>query len=233
MHITREGIMAKKQNETENTNKSATKSDGINLDEKPNSRELLSMLLRDFSNLKYVHPNDIPSIDLYMDQVTTFLEEQLSTVKRNPEDKTVTKTMINNYAKDKILPAPEKKKYSKDHLLVIILIYYFKSFLPMKDVADILNPVTDKYFNNEDLSFADIYDELVKLQAGQARELTKDVIQKWHRCQETFEDAPEDEQQFLKDFGFICMLGFDVFVKKAIIEDYLDIMGKYYNNDKE
>ena len=67
----------------------------------------------------YVHPSIIPDIDLYMDQVTTFMDEHLSFSKRYDEDKILTKTMINNYAKNQLLPPPEKKKYSKDHILFI------------------------------------------------------------------------------------------------------------------
>ena len=51
----------------------------------------------------------IPNIDLYMDQVTTFIETALFGYKRNKEDKILTKTMINNYAKAKIFPPPQKK----------------------------------------------------------------------------------------------------------------------------
>ena len=59
-----------------------------------------------------VKPEDIPNIDLYMDQVTTFMDSQLATSKRHEDDKILTKTMINNYAKNDLLPPPEKKKYS-------------------------------------------------------------------------------------------------------------------------
>mgnify|MGYP000334617862 CR=1 FL=1 len=65
------------------------------------------------SGIGYIKPEDIPNIDLYMDQVTTFMEEQLSSTKRYEDDKILTKTMINNYAKNNLLPPPNKKKYSK------------------------------------------------------------------------------------------------------------------------
>ena len=74
-----------------------------------------------------IPPEDIPDIGLYMDQVTTFMEEQLSSTKRYEDDKILTKTMINNYAKNNLLPPPIKKKYSKEHLLVLIFVYYIAS----------------------------------------------------------------------------------------------------------
>ena len=56
---------------------------------------------------------DVPDIDLYMDQVTTLLNSKFEAFKRNDDDKLLTKTMINNYAKFHLLPSPKKKKYSK------------------------------------------------------------------------------------------------------------------------
>ena len=68
------------------------------------------------ARLDYIRPEDVPEIDLYMDQITTFMESQLAVTKRTEEDKIMTKTMINNYTKNKLLPPPIKKKYTKDHL---------------------------------------------------------------------------------------------------------------------
>lgn len=78
---------------------------------------------------------DIPNIDLYMDQVTTFMDHGLAQYKRNDEDKILTKTMINNYTKAKIFPPPIKKKYSRTHLMLLIMIYHLKSILSIKDIG--------------------------------------------------------------------------------------------------
>ena len=76
--------------------------------------EFLEMLLKNLQSIGYVKPEDIPNIDLYMDQITTFMDSQLEASKRHEDDKILTKTMINNYAKNDLLPPPEKKKYSKE-----------------------------------------------------------------------------------------------------------------------
>ena len=94
---------------------------------KINMDELLDSMLEGISNMDYVRSEDIPNIELYMDQVTSFMDEQLSSSKRYDDDKILTKTMINNYAKNNLLPPPVKKKYSKEHVVVMIFIYYFKS----------------------------------------------------------------------------------------------------------
>ena len=71
-------------------------------------KDMINSILASVSRIDYIKPDDIPNIELYMDQVTTFMEEQLASTKRYDEDKILTKTMINNYAKNKLLPPPEK-----------------------------------------------------------------------------------------------------------------------------
>ena len=88
-----------------------------------------------------------PDIELYMDQVTSFIDGQLAGSKRNEDDKLLTKTMINNYTKNDLLPPPVKKKYSKEHLLSLIFIYYLKNIVSINDIHTILEPITEKYFD--------------------------------------------------------------------------------------
>ena len=121
------------------------------------TKDMLNSILSSISQIDYIKPEEIPNIDLYMDQVTTFMEKNLSSTKRYEEDKILTKTMINNYAKNNLLPPPVKKKYSKEHVLVMIFIYYFKNILSIKDIETLLAPLTDNYFDTtRDLTFTKI-----------------------------------------------------------------------------
>ena len=135
------------------------------------TKDLLNSILSSISRIDYIRPNEIPNIDLYMDQVTTFMEEQLKRTKRYEEDKILTKTMINNYAKNNLLPPPVKKKYSKEHVLVMIFIYYFKNILSIKDIETILTPLREKYFSGEEsLNLSEIYREICLSQASAEEE---------------------------------------------------------------
>ena len=135
----------------------------------------------------------------------------------------MTKTMINNYAKNDLLPPPNKKKYSKEHILVLIFIYYYKGFLSIGDIQTLLQPITEKYFQTEkDFNIEDIYEEVFQFQEEQIEVLKKDVMDKYEKAAETFSNVQEEEQEFLKKFSFICLLGFDVYVKKMLIEKLID-----------
>lgn len=183
----------------------------------------LREILEKLQTIDYVKPEALPNIDLYMDQVTTFMDSQLDSTKRYEDDKILTKTMINNYAKNNLLPPPNKKKYSKEHVLTLIFIYYFKNILSISDIQTILNPITDKYFgNDESLSLQDIYKEVFGLEHMEIQNVLKDLAKKYKTSSKTFSGMPKDEEEMLHKFAFICMLSFDVYIKKMIIEQTID-----------
>lgn len=117
-----------------------------------NENEILN-ILKEYIDIEDISADKIPNIELYMDQVTTFIEDNLKYYKRNDEQKIMTKTMINNYIKDKILDPPNKKKYNKNHLILLILIYYLKPILSINDIGLILK--------NKQGYIADIYDKFI------------------------------------------------------------------------
>ncbi len=193
------------------------------------NRELIASIIE---KLDYIKPENIPNIDLYMDQVTTFMDSNLKESKRYDADKILTKTMINNYAKNDLLPPPLKKKYSREHILVLIFIYYLKNILSISDIQTLLSPLTSKYFTAADgLTLEDIYKEVFSLEEKQVISLEKDVLRKFEQANQMFTEENEDDREFLQTFSFICMLSFDVYVKKQMIEKMIDELKD--TNDKK
>ncbi len=184
---------------------------------------LLNSIMDSIDRVDYVHAADIPNIDLYMDQVTTFMESQLSSTKRYESDKILTKTMINNYAKNKLLPPPDKKKYSREHILILIFIYYFKNILSIKDIQTLLNPITDKYFHKDgDVSLTDIYEEICSSAKSQLPDLADSVNAAYTNAAAAFSDAQEEDRGQLQFFAFISNLCLDIYVKQLLVEKLLD-----------
>ncbi len=189
-----------------------------------NIEDLLNSIKGSVDRIEYIRAMDIPNIGLYMDQVTTFMDTHLKNTTREPAtDKILTKTMINNYAKNNLLPPPSKKKYSRDHVLLLIFIYYYKGILSISDIQELLQPITQRYFENgKTYDLTRVYEEVFSLEREQKDVLKADVEEKFQIAQKTFEDAPEEERDFLKIYSFICMLSFDVYVKKLLIEKMID-----------
>lgn len=190
---------------------------------KIDSKDLLNSILESLDHLNYIPLDEIPNIDLYMDQVTTFMEKGLSPTKRYEEDKILTKTMINNYAKNNLLPPPLKKKYSREHMIVLIFIYYFKNILSIRDIEQLLQPLTEKHFHTDaPLQIDQIYQEVCELEKMQIPDLKEELQKIYQKSEESFSDAPDEYRENLKTFSFICSLSFDIYLKKMIVERLLD-----------
>jgi DNA-binding transcriptional MerR regulator len=190
-------------------------------------KQFLTKLREKLKSIDYVKTEDVPNIGLYMDQVTTFMDEQLQACKRYENDKIMTKAMINNYAKNNLLPSPEKKKYSKEHVLTLLFIYYFKNLLSINDIHAIIHPLTERYFGNKDgFNMEDVYKEVFQLEKAETEKLLKDLGKKYVLANETFNDFPEEDREFLHKFSFICLLSYDVYIKKMVIEGVIDDITK-------
>ena len=176
-----------------------------------------------YTDGSYIKASMLPDLDLYVDQITTFLTRHLAKTIRFEDDKIMTKTMINNYTKNHLLPPPDKKKYSRDHILMLIFIYYFKNFLPISDIKTILGPLTDKYFHKDaDLNLEAIYTTLFSKEDTFVQEVLENVMKQFHMSADLFPDAPKADQASLREFTFICMLSLDIYLKKQLIEAILD-----------
>lgn len=188
------------------------------------NEEYVRQIIKNLRKLDYIKPREIPAIDLYMDQVTTFMDENLASSKRFEDDKILTKTMINNYTKNHLLPAPKKKKYTKEHMLLLIFIYYFKNILTISDIQSIFEPLTEKFYDQKsNIDLENIYKEVFSYEREQVDILTKDVIRKFQQAEKAFSGkAKEEDREFLVCFTFICLLSFDVYVKKTMIENIID-----------
>ena len=190
---------------------------------KLDKNDMLKSILDNIDAIDHIKTSDIPNIELYMDQVTTFMDTHMSSSKRFEDDKVLTKTMINNYAKNHLLPSPNKKKYSKEHVLMLIFIYYFKSFLSISDIQALLTPLADRYFQKEDgLNVEDLYNEVFGMEKEQVEYLKKDLMEKYQTASQSFAEAEEKDREFLTMFSFICLLSFDVYMKKQLIESIID-----------
>ena len=152
------------------------------------------------------------------------MEKNFRNITRYPgDDKVMTKTMINNYAKNDLLPPPVRKKYSKEHILVLIFIYYYKGILSISDIQTLLGPITEKFFHKDgEFDIESVYNEVFEVGYDQIEALKQHVMAEYDCAMGTFEDAPEDSREFLKLFSFICFLSFDVYMKKQLIEKLID-----------
>ena len=197
-----------------------------------NKIDEIKAIADEMQQLDFIKPGDIPNIDLYMDQVTTFMEKHLEHNRRNEEDKIITKTMINNYTKNNLLPPPDKKRYSSEHIVLITYIYYLKTMLSINDIQTFLQPMIDKTYNpgKDDISVDDTYRIVYKHLHDNFDEITDNIK---HTVEEAATLYDPEENDYLYRMSVISLMSFDVYIKKKFIERLLDGMKDEQNAMKE
>lgn len=125
-------------------------------------KDTLLRIVEKLSSCKDIQLSDIPCIDLYVDQVTTLFDDKLGDTKREPSEKVLTKTMINNYTKSKIIMPPKNKKYNKNHMILLSMIYNLKQILSINDIKLLF----DSLFNKANESKGALKEDLDELYAA-------------------------------------------------------------------
>ena len=110
---------------------------------------------------------------------------------------------------------------------MLIFIYYFKNIMSITDIQHLLEPLTQNFFSSDsDFNLERLYTEVFSLEKGQIETLKQDIVNKYNLALTTYEDADAKDQEFLKKFSFICLLSFDIYLKKQIVENLIDDMDK-------
>ena len=179
----------------------------------------LKKKIRSMLHLDFILPEDLPNIDLYMDQVTRYMDEMLGGNKRNEEDKVLTKTMINNYTRNHLVPPPNNKKYSREHIIQLIYIYYLKNVLSISDIQHLAECTEEKAFSEEKMS--EIYNIIYELEKPQYFNIEASTLKAAALVDKKFDEEDDSE---LRRMAFIYLLGYDIFSKKRLIERLIDEM---------
>lgn len=183
-------------------------------------KEFLLQQLETIKSADLVHANDIPNIDLYMDQVTTFMDNHLGLISRNNDGKTLTKTMINNYSKAGILPPSVKKKYNKDHMLMLIMIYNMKHVMTIPDIHQVLKPLQGM----KEHSFESFYETLTDTFEDHFDRFISTIEETVSISEDLFENEEE-----LAMLSTIYLLSMQAAVQKHLANKLID----EYLHDKE
>ncbi|MBC3886882.1 DUF1836 domain-containing protein [Acetobacterium paludosum] len=155
------------------------------------NEQSLKTAITELELTKHMELSSIPNISLYMDQLTTLFDQNLSHKKRHPEDKLLTKTMINNYTKNKLLKPAEKKKYTRDHIILMVLLYELKqissmddiealfSMIPAQEDPQYLDALYQTYLDCDDQLLADFPAEVQSIFSAVKEKTTPSISGEW------------------------------------------------------
>jgi hypothetical protein len=186
-------------------------------------RETLTALIDEATKFDDIKTSDIPYIDLYMDQVTTIFEEKLSDLKRYPDEKILTKTMINNYAKDKIIQPPIKKKYSHNHIILLNLIYNLKQSLAISDIKDLLSPLNELMASDKNSGEIDkLYNTYLSIKNKDLENCKKNFIEIFNDPEETTINSEKITDEKLEMLLLVLELINEANTRRKLAEKIVD-----------
>ncbi|PYZ92003.1 hypothetical protein CR194_17560 [Salipaludibacillus keqinensis] len=166
----------------------------------------LNELLQNLRLDNQVAIENIPDLDLYMDQVIQLFDKTFADSKRHDNDKILTKTMINNYAKGGLLLPIKNKRYSKDHVMLLGLIYELKGALSINDIKKILTHINTET-SEDGADIEDFYSRYLHLSSSNASEFSDEMNRHLLKVTEQVKDIEGDEyvQQVLTILSLINM----------------------------
>ena len=191
----------------------------------------IDKLLDKIKTNKYIFSEDLPNIDLYMDQVTTFMNSNLGIFRRDKDEKIFTKTMINNYSKCDILPPSDKKKYDNEHMILLLFVYYFKQVLSIDDIKVLLETLKTNIGDHNDLS--EVYDKIISTQLEYFDTFSNQVNNTVNVSKDLFKTDDEDTNELLSIFTTAYLLSIQASAHKYIITSLIDSYLKKAENKKE
>lgn len=149
--------------------------------------------------------DEIPELDLYMDQVTQLFDSKFNECKRTEDDKALTKTMVNNYAKGKLLMSIKNKKYSKEHLILMSLIYNLKGGLSIGDIKSSLDKIVKTFEAGEEYPIRDLYSIYLKQYNEDLQDVEKTIVEKSNNIENMMLNEKSDEDnEFQRNFLLLC-----------------------------
>lgn len=93
---------------------------------------------QDILNFHLPRWNELPNLDLYMDQVIAFIDGAIGDLFRKIDVPPLTKSMVNNYVKAKIIEAPVNKKYSKLAVASAMVVCILKSNFSVEEIGALI-----------------------------------------------------------------------------------------------
>ena len=185
------------------------------------NKEIINDMIKHFEDLDIVKSEDIPDISLYMDQMTSFIDEKLESFKREEDDKLLTKTMINNYTKNKLLPPSDKKKYTKNHVMLLILIYFYKNVLSFGDIKRLCDLSIYNEFEKGDESLSQLYDILVRIEDDKRSDIIDDLKKRFEYAEKRVNGFDQKDEN-VELFAFLSDIVLEVYFKQHLIEYILN-----------
>jgi len=189
--------------------------------------EFIKNTIEDYVSKGKISVKGFPEMEIYMDQAETFLNKELGVYKKSEKDKVITKTMIGNYVKHNMLPRPVNKKYSKDHLIMLALIYYLKGTFQMEEIEKIVKPLIENYNSEFDdkIDLSALYEGILGVQEKEQESLAQSVNNMIEESKYHLKETELSDDDMLELFMLIVNLSMKAdaqkFLAHKLLQEYI------------
>lgn len=186
--------------------------------------EFAKQVVEEFTVKGVIPLENFPDLELYIDQAANLMNKELEIYKKNEKDQVITKTMIGNYVKHNMLPRPVNKKYSKNHLILLTLIYYLKGSFQMDEIEKLMKPLLDNYNSefDEKINLEGLYGGILELQTAEYKTMGQRVNQDIERIKHYLTDSGLFDDNILELFMFIVSLSIKADAQKFLAQKLLN-----------
>lgn len=181
--------------------------------------ENINELLKTLHLEKNIKLEDIPNVDLYVDQVVQLFENTYADTTRTDDEKVLTKTMINNYAKGKLFIPIKNKKYSKEHMILISLIYQLKGALSINDIKSSLENINESLLSDDSFELNMLYKEYLSLTENNVQSFKQEVNNRISEVSEISSLEDQNLEKFLLLTSFVSMSNMYRRLAEKLIDD--------------
>ncbi|MGI6731818.1 MAG: DUF1836 domain-containing protein [Anaerovoracaceae bacterium] len=185
--------------------------------------EYLKLKIEELAAEGFIPLERFPDLDIYMDQAAAFMNEELKIYKKKKNDQVITKTMIGNYVKHKMLPRPENKKYTRDHMVLLTIIYYLKGSFQMGEIEKLMKPLISNYNSEFDdkINLMSIYEGLSTLQETELQSLLSDTKEDIKTIKHHLSEAELSDDDMVELFMLIVNLAIKADAQKYLAQKLL------------
>jgi len=186
--------------------------------------EFAKQTIEDLTSKGIIPVDDFPDLELYIDQAASFMNKELGLYKKNEKDLVITKTMIGNYVKHKMLPRPVNKKYTKNHLILLTLIYYLKGSFQMDEIEKLMKPLIDNYNSEFDdkIDLMSLYEGILVDQSAEYDTMPFKLKKNIANTKHHLNDSGLSDDDMLEIFMLIVNLSIKADAQKYLAQKLLN-----------
>ena len=174
----------------------------------------LEMLIQSAVNQSCLEPEQIPDLDLYIDQILMLFEDKLGDTRRREKDKILTKSMVNNYSKERMIRPMKGKKYTREQVLQILMICSLKNMLSIGDIKQVMTILMENGIEAKGL------EEIFATNRVNQQKVKESISHILSGLQDSYTDETDTVEVVSLILGLASISGYCKRISEALIDNF-------------